>query len=117
METRVELLRKLVVNGRVNVAERRALGIVSRQEVKVVLISLLRQDGVFPNHGARKAVYEGATLAAGDSSAQITWERSYPRDPFSMAERRVETFASVDAAIERFIDSEWGAGIDGVRLQ
>lgn len=110
-------MRKLVVNGHVNVAERQALGTVGRQEVKDVVKSLLRQDGVFPDHGTRRAVYEGATLATLGSNVQITWERSDLRDPFTVAERRVETFASVDAAIQRFIDSEWGAGIDGIRLQ
>ena len=117
MATRALLLRKLVVDGHVSAAERQFLGTVCRQEVKDIVNFILRQDRVFPNYGATKAVYEGATLAQADSNVQITWERPYPWDPFTVAERRVETFATADAAIERFIDSEWHAGIDGIRLR
>ncbi|MGD0348044.1 MAG: hypothetical protein ABSA85_14875 [Terracidiphilus sp.] len=109
-------MRKLVVDGHVNVAERQSLGVVYRQEVKDIVNSILRQDGAFPNHGATKAVYEGATLAQVDSNIQITWERPSLWEPFTVAERRIETFAAADAAIERFIDSEWRTGIDGIRL-
>jgi hypothetical protein len=48
---------------------------------------------------------------------QIIWERAYPWDPFTVAERRTETFEELDAAVEKFIDSEWKAGIDGVKLR
>jgi hypothetical protein len=117
METRGQLLIRLVVDGHVSVAERQVLGAVGRQEVKEIVKSLLTQEGVFPKHGTTKGVYEGATLAHARSNVEITWERPYPWDPFTVAERRVETFATADAAIERFIDSEWRTGIDGIRLQ
>jgi hypothetical protein len=117
MATRAQLLRKLVVEGHLSVPARQALGAVGTREVKDLVKSLLLQDGVFPNHGATNALYEGATLASANSSVQITWQRHYPWDPFQVAERRIETFATLDAAIERFIDSEWRAGINGIRLQ
>jgi hypothetical protein len=117
MDTRAQLLRKLVVDGHVNVAERQSLGAVGTQEVKDLVKSLLLQDGAFPNHGTSKAVYEGATLTARDSDVQITWQRSYPWNPFQVAESRIETFATADAAIEHFIKSEWCTGIDGIKLR
>jgi hypothetical protein len=118
METaRSQLLRKLVVDGHLNVAERRALGEVGIQEVRDLVMSLLMQNGVFPNHGTSKAVYEGATLALGDSNVQITWQRHYAWDPCQVAESRSEIFATADAAIERFLESEWRTGIDGIKLQ
>lgn len=116
MGERSDLLKKLVVIGHVDVAERHALGAVSRFEVTEIVKSLLRINGVFPDHSEAKGIYEGATLVQIPSGIQIKWERAYPWNPSLLAERRVETFKDVDAAIERFIDCEWKAGIDGVEL-
>jgi hypothetical protein len=48
---------------------------------------------------------------------QITQERAYPLDPYTVAERRIETFEELNTAVEAFIDSEWKDGIDGIKLQ
>ena len=116
MGERTDLLMKLLIDGHVNVTERQALGVVGGQEVAEIVKSLLRQHGVFPDHRGAKAVYEGATLAQTPSGAQITWERAYPWNPFTVAESRTELFEELDTAVEKFINSEWKAGIDGVKL-
>jgi len=116
MGERTDLLMKLLIDGHVNVTERQALGVVGRQEVAEIVKSLLRQHGVFPDRRGAKAVYEGATLSRIPSGVQITWERAYPWNPFTVAESRTELFEELDTAVEKFINSEWKAGIDGVKL-
>jgi hypothetical protein len=116
MGERTDLLMKLLIDGHVNVTERQALGVVGRQEVAEIVKSLLRQHGVFPDLRGAKAVYEGATLSRIPSGVQITWERAYPWNPFTVAESRTELFEELDTAVEKFINSEWKAGIDGVKL-
>jgi hypothetical protein len=58
MNERERLLEKRVVDQHVNVAERRSLGIVTREEASEVLKSLGARDGAFPLHHGGKAVYE-----------------------------------------------------------
>jgi hypothetical protein len=116
MTERARLLEKLVVEGHVNAAERMSLGMVNRDEVANVLKLLVLQHGAFPIRRRRNAVYEGATITSDPPELKITWERVYPLDPFTVAQRRVEVFAEIDTAIERFIDSEWSAGIDGIAV-
>jgi hypothetical protein len=115
MTKRTALLTKLIVNGHVNVAERRALGIVSRREVAEIVKSIVVRDGSFPLHSPNQA-YEGAVLALVPSGAEIIWQRTYPWDPNKIAERRGKAFTEIDQAIQEFIDSEWGRGIDGIAL-
>ncbi|MGA2352679.1 MAG: hypothetical protein ABSF70_19760 [Terracidiphilus sp.] len=117
MSERSDILKKLVVNGHVDVTERHVLGVVGKQEVAEVVKLLLWMNGVFPDHRGAKGVYEGATLVQARDGVQITWERAYPRDPFTVAERRTESIKEVDTAIEKFIESEWSDGIDGVKLK
>ena len=116
MNERIHLLKKLVVEGHVTVAERMSLGMVTRDEVANVLKSLVLQHGAFPTRPRGNAVYEGATIRSDPSGLKITWERAYPLDPLTVAQRRVEVFVEIDKAIETFIDSEWSAGIDGIAL-
>jgi hypothetical protein len=70
---RSDLLKKLVVNGHVDMTERQALGVVGRKEVAETVKSLLRLNGVFPDHREAKAVYEGATLVEVPEGVEITW--------------------------------------------
>jgi hypothetical protein len=116
MDSRAIMLEKLVVGGHVNVAERQALGAVKKHEVAEIVESHLRAHGVFPDHRGSKAVYEGATLTQVPKEVRITWERAYPWDPCTVAERRTETFCEMNEAIHRFIATEWEAGIDGIEL-
>jgi hypothetical protein len=87
---------------------------VSRKEVAAVLKSILLRDGVFPIEEREGVVYEGAILGLVASGAQIARSRAYASDPKTAAERRIDRYQEVDAAIEAFIDMEWSAGIDGI---
>ena len=116
MNERAPLLEKLVVEGHLNVAERISLGIVTRDELADVLKSVVLQHGAFPTRPRGNVVHEGATITRDASGLKITWERAYPLDPFTVAQRRVEVFVEIDSAIETFIDSEWSAGIDGIKV-
>jgi hypothetical protein len=92
MADRAELLMKLVLERHVNVVERQRLGVVCRQEIVGIVKSLVLQRGVFPDRRGSRAVFEGATLAKVPDGAEIAWERSYPWDPFTVAERRSKVF-------------------------
>lgn len=116
MDIRQELLRRLVISGHLNVAERQALGSVSRSEVAEIVKSLLLAIDKFPVRNEGKAVREGATITKRKSEIQITWQRSYPWNPFSVAESRKEAFTNLEAAVERFVETEWKSGIDGINL-
>ena len=116
MNERAHMLEKLVVEGHVNVAERLSLGAVTRIDVANVLKSLLLQHGAFPIRCRGNAIYEGATITNSSSGLKITWERAYPLDSTTVAQRRVEVFTEIDTAIQAFIDSEWAAGIDGIAV-
>ncbi|MDE3200149.1 MAG: hypothetical protein KGN79_04440 [Acidobacteriota bacterium] len=113
---RSDLIKKLVVHGHVNVAERNMLGFVKRQEVADIVKSLLLSNGVFPIHNENGAVFEGPRLFFRESGAQIKWERAYPWDPYTVAERRIESFSDIESSVQAFIDSAWKHGIDGVLL-
>jgi hypothetical protein len=110
------LLQKLVVDGHLNVVDRRGLAEVSRAEVTELVKSLLHQHGVFPNVSENGAVYEGAKLTLSPAGIQITWQRAYPWDPFTVAECRTQHFTDVETAVDAFIQSEWSSGIDGIKL-
>jgi len=113
---RTSLLRRLIVDGHVNVAERRLIGSVGRQEAAQVVKTIFLEQGSFPARRASGAVYEGATLAQVPSGIHLTWDRAFPLNPKQVAQRRVEFFTDLDDAIDVFIDSEWKAGIDGIPL-
>jgi hypothetical protein len=116
MRKRTGLLRKLVIDGHLSVEERQVLGKVTRQEVSELVKMLLLSDGTFPKRHEGRAVYEGARLVRVADGVEVLWERSNPCEPFTIAERRTEMFRQIDAAIQRFIDSEWRSGIDGIVL-
>jgi hypothetical protein len=116
MAEREDLLVKLVLESHLNVADRQKLGVVYRQEIAEIVKVQVRQRGVFPDHRGSRAVYEGATLALVPAGVEITRERSCPLDPYAVAERHTKAFEELDVAVEEFIDSEWPAGIDGVKL-
>jgi hypothetical protein len=113
---RMLLVRMLVLNRHLSVAERQLLGPVQKREVASILRSILRGDGVFPAEGREGFAYEGVIIGRVSSGAQITHSRTYADRPQIIAERRVEHYGSLDAAIEAFIDCEWAEGIDGVPI-
>lgn len=117
MSERSGILRKLVIDGHVNVAERQILGQVYRREVAQIVKEFLETNERFSNHEVGGAVYEGATLIKAPSGARITWQRAYAWDPFTVAESRTEEHPDLDIAIERFITTEWAEGIDGVSVK
>jgi len=114
---RTLLLRKLVVNRHLNVAERRSIGPVRRQEVVAILRSLMLATSVFPTEGREGVAYEGASIGLVSSGAQIILSRNDPIRPKTIAERRIERYENVEAAIEAFINYEWRDGIDGIPLE
>jgi hypothetical protein len=116
MAERQEALKKLVVEWHLNVAERQILGNVQRQEVFEIVKALLLTQGAFPTHVGR-TTNEGARLIRVSSGVQIVWQRSYPWDPSTVAERHTETYAEIDLAIQKYIDTEWRSGIDGIVLK
>jgi len=108
------LVRKLVLNRHLSVSERHAIGVVARDEAAEILKSLLLTDGVFPMEGREGFGYEGTFVGRTSSGAQLVWNRTYANNPHLIAERRVDSFQSLDAAIEAFMDCEWSDGIDGI---
>lgn len=111
---RMLLVRKLVLNRHLNVSERRIIGPVTRQEVAAILKSLLLTDGVFPIEGREGFGYEGTYVGRVSVGAQLIRSRTYATNPQAVAERRIDHFQDVDAAIEAFIECEWSKGIDGI---
>jgi hypothetical protein len=99
-----------------NVAERQALGSVRKDEVVDLVKSLLLAQDQFPTLGESNAVYEGAIITRVPTGLQITWQRPHTWDPFTVAESHTEAFTEIDAAVERFIETEWKLGIDGISL-
>lgn len=114
---RTLLLRKLVVDRHLNVAERQIVTPVRKREVAAILHSILRRDSVFPAEGREGFAYEGAIIGMRSTGAQITHSRNHAVRPRIVAERHIERYENLDAAIEAFIDSEWSTGIDGVTLE
>jgi hypothetical protein len=113
---RTLLLRRLVLNRHLNVAERQIVGSVRRHEVLAILRSLLLANSVFPPEGREGFFYEGATIGRVSSGVQITLSRAYAVHPQRIAERRIERYEDLDAAIEAFVDLEWSQGIDGIPI-
>lgn len=111
------LIRKLLLNLHVNVAERQILGILHEDEVAEAVRAILDEQGAFPKRRQGPVVYEGAVITADNGKPEITWERPLPLDLTVIAEQRIRTFPNVDSAIRAFIDSEWPRGIDGITIQ
>ena len=111
------LVRILVLDQHLNVAERQIVGAVSRKEVSAILKSLVLRDGVFPEEAREGFGYEGAFIGRVASGAQLVQQRTDASNPRVVAERRVHQFDNVDAAVEAFIDCEWAKGIDGIPLR
>ena len=114
---RTLLVRLLVVNRHLNVSERHIVGAVSRQEVAAILKSVFLTDGVFPREGLEGHGYEGTFLGRLSSGAELVRSRTCATNSQAVAERRVDHFQDIDAAIEAFIDCEWNKGIDGIPLE
>jgi hypothetical protein len=111
---RTLLLRKLIVDRHVNVAERQLIVQVRRQEVVAILRSILRANSVFPEEGREGFAFEGATIGRVSSGAQIMHSRTHAVHSQTIAERRIDRYENLDVAIEAFIDREWSDGIDGI---
>jgi hypothetical protein len=114
---RTLLLRRLVRNRHLNVAERQIVGSVRRHEVLAILRSLLIANSVFPPEGREGFVYEGASIGLVSSGAQIMLSRADVIHPQRIAERRIERYEDLDAAVEAFVDLEWSQGIDGIPIE
>jgi len=121
--TREALIEKLVVALHLSVPERQLLGsdCLSIEEVAAVVKRVLDRLGVFPPHARPwkpgEAVFEGFFLVKRpDGRVEMAWQRAHPIKPTELAEQRRTDCGDIDEAVSMFIDSEWGKGIDGVRL-
>jgi hypothetical protein len=114
---RAELIRKLLLNLHVPVAERLLIGNLYADEVAGAIRAILAERGAFPKPRQGTVTYEGAVIRTDTGQPEITWERSHPLDPTTVAERRRKTFTDVDSAISAYIDSEWPRGIDGIVIE
>ncbi len=117
MSERSQLIRKLVLNLHVNVAERKILGTLQKHEVAEVIRAILDEQGAFPRRRQGPVVYERAVITTDNGQPEITWERPHLFDLTVVAEQRRQTFANLDSAITTYIDSEWPRGIDGITIQ
>lgn len=116
MNERESLIKKLLQNLHVTVAERQVLGALHEREVAETIKAILEEQGAFPRPRSGKIVFEGAVITANKGQLDITWARAYPLNPTIVAKHRRETFTDLDAAIRAYIDSEWPRGIDGIPI-
>jgi hypothetical protein len=123
ISTREALLEKLVISLHLNVPERRILGsdCVSVDEVAAVVKRLLERNGLFPPNAKPwqpgEIVFEGFFLVKRpDGKVQMCWQRSNPILPTQLADQGSAEYDDLDEAVSRFIQSEWGSGIDGIPL-
>ena len=117
LNERAELIKKLVLNLHVNVAERQFLGTLHEGEIAEVIRTILGERGAFPMPRQDGLVYEGAVITTDTGLTEVTWERSHPLNPTVLAERRWQRFTDLDSVIRAYIDSEWPQGIDGIAIQ
>jgi hypothetical protein len=123
MTERVNLLQKLVNENHVNMEEKQTLGCVTRAEIARVIRALLVSNSKFPGHAqiadpnSQVPIYEGAILHRLESGqTRITWQRHQAINPSVLAESRSEDLSDVDLAVERYINTTWPNGIDGISL-
>jgi hypothetical protein len=119
--TKNALLEKLVVWQHLNVFERKMLASdsISVAEVAALIKRLLERCGTFPPTARTwtpgEAVFEGYFLVKhSDGKIELMSQRGNPIKPNELADQECWTFASLDQAISKFIESEWPKGIDGI---
>jgi hypothetical protein len=113
---RAELIDRLVTRGHLSLPDRRALGLLCRNEVFNAVRARLSHDGYFPpNARAEGCVYEGPQVHRSEDGryAGIS-QRASVFDFLAVAEATKCRFENIDAAVNWYIDSEWGAGVDGI---
>ncbi len=123
MASRTQLIEKLVSTLHLNVHERQTLdrSALRVSEVNSAVKRLLLEAGRFPSHAKPwqhgEVAFEGhfLELLIG-GSVRLWWQRSHPLMPTRMAEQHHSDFASIDDAIEAFVNKEWASGIDGIRI-
>jgi hypothetical protein len=115
---RDELIDRLVTSGHLNVPDRKDLGHITRTEICEAIRARLEKHGFFPpNAGVTGFVYEGAQLRCLDDGSYLTINRrASVHNPRLVAESTEQRYEDVDAAINWYIDSEWGASIDGIAI-
>ena len=116
MQSREELLRKLVQTNHLNVPERKAVGEVSRFEIAELVKSILLQRKQFPPIPDGDAMYEGVIMTIKENSVEMVWQRPGPITPRKLVERSSKHVAIIDEAINEYIRQTWPKGIDGIPL-
>jgi hypothetical protein len=119
--SRQELIDRLVTTGHLNMPERKSLGQISRGEVFAAVRVMLDWNVVFPPNAANAAsegyVYEGPQIRRSSDGRYLgIWQRASVHDLRTVAESTSRWFGGADAAVEWYIDTEWGSSIDGIPL-
>ena len=102
-----------------NVPDRKSLAHISRNEVLVAVRARLERDGYFPPNAAsgNGYVYEGPQIRCSKDGQYLgVNQRSLACDPTVVAESTQRRFDDVCSAVNWYIDSEWGSGIDGIEF-
>jgi hypothetical protein len=103
---RNEVVRRLVAGATLNEDERRALGpSVTRDELGVAIAQLLHQCGRFPLDGEYPS---GLQLVVGPYGVRVVSHRR--------AQPQAASVTSLERAVDRYIDEEFGPSCRGVRI-
>lgn len=116
---RSSLIEKLVTTGHLNVPERRELGRITRDEVKVAVREILERDGGFPPAARADAgaVYEGPQIRRSEQGGYLAIvRRCPPLAPNVVAESSEQSFPDAESVVDWYVQAEWGAEIDGIPL-
>ena len=118
---REELIDVLIATGHLNVPDRKALGRISRREVFNAVCARVERDGRFPPNASEakegQPVFEGPQIQRSEDGGYMGINQRASVHDFSvLAEVVKRRFGSVAAVVEWYIDSEWGKGIDGIRI-
>jgi hypothetical protein len=113
---REELIDRLITTGHLNVPDRKSLAHLGRNEVFAAVRVRLERDGFFPpNAGIEGWVYEGPFIRRSENRRYVGInQRSRACDPRVVAETAQRSFDDIEAAVNWYIDAEWGSSIDGI---
>jgi hypothetical protein len=123
--TRKELIRKLVTTDHLNVPERRRLVPLSVgfSEILAVIDAALEAGGLFPpgylfTPGQPPKLVGDATVLQkmNNGNYRLYWQRAYPWDPSSTAERMTKDYDNLPTAAAEFVRIWWGSDIDGIPI-
>jgi hypothetical protein len=117
------LIEKLVTTGHLNVPERLALGSEppNTSEVTAVITYILNKTGSFPEDAkpwTEGHIVDERTILQSlpGGKTRLIQQRGHPIVPTRLAQQKVIDFNDVESAVKSYIKTEWGSGIDGIRI-